>query len=500
MKNRFIKAGIVMLILALTAFALVSCSSDSNSDNNGSSGDTGNVDTFVNNLKSDNFTVQEGEFSLVDAIDLFDRGIIINCNGNNAGNPYFSYKLPPAPGQTLPNIIENLVYPLRADEALVFVGKTPPEMKYFSYRSFMVNRYFDDAGSYKKIYASMGDNINYLTINTEGTEGAPYNQRAIIITTSDRGIDARVKNAAKTAGYPETIMNTDVIPSALVNMGLSPGADYFSFLARTAEFIDEEACQEYQKNPGVRVFRITPNTQTALDPFPTPELRRRGTGTNEMDLMPSVEDLRKAILAKYSDYDAAEYQTQQWLPEAYESIQGDTDVLGESRDTSYLRTDVATEFTLSDDPNDFLIVYGVNHQATGKCIYSNFVTYGAKYFNGVASVNNDTFAGSAANYIPGNENEKYLYAWKVARNANGDLYCLEVPTGPQSYGIPLTDSIFIGFRSYVETATKVGPAYNEIIFDRVIHFTGKKNGKVFVKKNAPFHSLPLRWRKKVNLV
>ena len=479
MKRNFMKAALIVLIIALAVFSLVSCSS--NSDEEGTTESAGDVNEFVKNLEADGFTVQEGEFTLVDAIDLFNRGITPDCNANNAGNPYLACKFPEAPGQTLPNIVENLVYPLRADEALIFVGKTPPKMKYFSYRSFMVDRYYEDIDDYKKVYASLGDNINYLTIGTSGTpygaEGDPFNKDMMVISTSDRGIDSRVRQAANSAGFSDGILNTDVIPSALVNMGLSKGADYFSFLARTAEYIDEEACQAYLKNPGVRAFRITPKTQTALDPFSTPELRRRGTGTNEMDLMPAVNDLRKAILAKYSGYNAEELQAEQWIPEAYDSVQSNTNCLGESRDTTYLRTLVDEEFLLTDDPDDFLIVYGVNHYASGKAIYSNLVAYGAQYYNGVASVNNDTFAGSAAVYIPGNENEKYLYAWKVARNANGDPYCVEVPTGPQAYGVPLTDKLFVGFRSYVETATKVGPAYNEIIFDRVIHFTAKKKTK-----------------------
>ena len=475
MKKSLFKLCAVLIVLSMAAFTLISCSSDS--DDNGSTGTTGNIDSFISNLKSDDFTIQEGEFTLVDAIELFNQGLTPNCNGNNASNPYFLCKLPEAPGQTLPNRLDGLVYPLRADEAILFVGKTPPEMEYFSYRSFMVNRYYDDIQDYKKIYASLGDCTNILTISTEGTPngeaGNPYRQNFILISTADKGIDNRIRTAAKSAGYPDVTMNTDVIPSALVNMGLNYGSDTFSFLARTAMFIDEEACAQYQKNPGVRVFRITPNSTTTLDPYAPPELKRRGTGTNEMDLMPAVEDLRKAILAKYSNYDAKELQTEIWLPEAYESIQSNEDVLGESRDTAYLRTSVDDQFTLSDDPDDFLIVYGVNHQATGKATYCNFISYGAKYFNGVASENNKQFAGSAADYIPGHEKEKYLYAWKIKRNANGELHCMEVPTGPQAYGVPLTDPLYVGFRSYLEVETEVGPAYNEIIYDRVIHFTKK---------------------------
>lgn len=472
---RLLKISLIAVVLTSIPLLLFSCS---NSSTNTGEEAKGNVDTFRELLTQDGFTVQEGNFKLTDAIELFNNGITPDCNGNNSGNPYYVYQIPQAPGQTLPNQVENRVYPLRADEAIVLVGKTPPEMKYFSYCSFMTNRYFDDINNYKKIYASLGDTINYATISTEGTpggeEGNPFNQPVMIITTADKGINSRIRNAAIKAGYPEIILNTNIIPSALVNMGLDYGCDTFSFLGRTAKFIDVEACERYQQDPGVRVFRLTPIGNTALDPFPTPKLRQRGTGKSEMDMMPAVEDLRKAILAAYPDYEATELQTTQWLSEAYESIQGNENVLGESRDTSYLRTIVEDEFLLPDNPDDFLIVYGVNHEVTGKAIYSNFVIYGASYFNGVASVSSDTFLNSAADYINGHEKEKYLYAWKVKRSADGEIHCLEVPTGPQAYGIPLDSKVFVGFRAYVEPETEVGPAYNEIIYDRVIHFT-KKN-------------------------
>lgn len=441
-------------------------------------GAVGDIDLFLSGLEENGFIVQEGEFFLVDAIELFNSGIINTCNGNNAGNLYFSYKIPPGPGQTLPNLIIDLVYPLRYDEALVFAGKTPPEMKYFSYRSFMVYRYIPGINNYKKIYASLGDTINHLTISTQGTPGGegtwPFSQDAIIITTADENTDSIIRDIAENAGYPPVIINTDILPSPILNMGLHPGCDYFSFLARTAMYIDTEACEQYLQNPGVRVFRLTPKKESVPKPFSTPWLRIRGTGKTEMDLMPAVEELRNAIMTAYSNYDAVELQTVQWLPDAFQSLQTNEDMIGESRDTTYLRTGSECEFFLGDDPGDFLIVYGVNHNMSGKSIYSNFIAYGAQYLNGVASVNNFQYQGSAAQYIPGHKLEKYLYAWKISRNAGGDEYCLEVPTGPEGYGVPLSDKLFIGFRSYIETATKTGPSYGEIIYDRVIHFTPSK--------------------------
>ncbi len=49
-----------------------------------------------------------------------------------------------------------------------------------------------------------------------------------------------------------------------------------------------------------------------------------------------------------------------------------------------------------------------------------------------------------------------------------------VPVGPQRYGIDLDEKILLFFRAYLEEATMVGPAHNELIIDRVIIFSPEK--------------------------
>jgi hypothetical protein len=56
-------------------------------------------------------------------------------------------------------------------------------------------------------------------------------------------------------------------------------------------------------------------------------------------------------------------------------------------------------FTLADDADEYLIVYGVNHAATGKTIYSNFGMYGEKTINGVGAVANEALTGTAEAYL-----------------------------------------------------------------------------------------------------
>ncbi len=77
---------------------------------------------------------------------------------------------------------------------------------------------------------------------------------------------------------------------------------------------------------------------------------------------------------RYEGLRATDLKTSIWLLEGYDAIQEGIDALGENRDTA---TSAADQFTLGDDPREFVIVYGVNHAAFGKVTYNNFSIYGA---------------------------------------------------------------------------------------------------------------------------
>ena len=63
---------------------------------------------------------------------------------------------------------------------------------------------------------------------------------------------------------------------------------------------------------------------------------------------------------------------------------------------------------MGNDTNEFIIVYGVNHVATGKCTYSNFAPYGTDIWNGVGAIHDSELAGTAEEYLPDSSNAKYL--------------------------------------------------------------------------------------------
>ena len=465
----------------------------------------GDLGAFRSALERDGFAVGQGAAAVFPLIEAYEAGLIKACWGNDPTKPYLVCMVPPSPGEQVPNYKfkvgeflglkgVTILFRMRPDEALVFVGRTPPECMYYSYSGYLMEKFYGNER--RVVFADITDSLNHLTINTEGTpngsEGNPFDKNTVIVSTADKGIDERVRAAAISAGYSSSIMNTYVIPSPILKMGLEDDSDTFNFFIRPSIFKDQQAGDAYIKNPPLVILRLTPKDPVNLDPYGVPELRVRGTGKTEHDLMPTLNDLRKAILARYGDLEATDLEISDVLPEGYEAIQRGINVAGPTRDSVYLWTGGQLQFyppcpslltgeaekppqtfTLADDPNEFVIVYGVNHEVSGKATFSSFTVYGADIWNGIGGVTSDQYP-TAEEYLPGNPNAKHFYAYKIGRRCDGKN-CFRV-TGPglKAHGIELDQPIFIIFRLYLEKATKVGPAKSEILFDRAIKFSPRK--------------------------
>ncbi len=60
---------------------------------------TGSISNFISILKQKGFIVQEGKLRYLDILKLASIGKTDTAFGNNAGAPYATYLLPPAPNQ-----------------------------------------------------------------------------------------------------------------------------------------------------------------------------------------------------------------------------------------------------------------------------------------------------------------------------------------------------------------------------------------------------------------
>lgn len=418
------------------------------------------------------FTVEDKSFKAAQVVLLCCNGYIENCYGNNAGAPYM----------TLTYDVNGVAVPedqkMGPRDAIILIGKTPPPVKYFSFKSYLFARYSPSTppDDLKVLFVSLGDTINNENVRTSaGKDDSPFGKNVIVICTPDAGTDRIVRKAAKAAGFPEKMMNTDVIPASITRLGRDDRSDIFLFLHRLMLPLkgSEAAVQDYMNNPPYIAFKITPASQDrAPKPFPMPKVTPRGTGTTEMDLMPSMENLRSAILTKYDNMNAQELSTGIWLNEGLDGLQHGTNLLGEIRDTTYLSTDL---FNLADDPGEFVIVYGLNHDMTKKATYSNFSVYGDKLKIGITGRNSEDLYNTACDLLPGDPNADKFYIFKLARDCGSDpeSECLKIKPSINCPALDPDDPYFIAFRAYLEKETGTGPIWTELIYDRAIKFTPK---------------------------
>jgi len=368
-------------------------------------------------------------------------------------------------------------FKLRPDEAIVLIGLTPPPEKYFGFYPYLSTRVID--GQRRALKVSLGDAVNNATIKTIGP--SPFNSLMALIFTPDKGTDARVRAALRRAGYPQAIINTVVFPASMLNLGHGETADELDITVRNAMWEKPADGDAYINDPPLQLFRVTPRFEGPVDPFPAPPLRIRGTGQTEMDLMNKQGELRQGIIDSYAGLHAKDYLAFPSGYEGYDHLQTFFDLIGDTRDGFFLDAGYVPEFrgptdeiTLEDD--EFLMIYGVNHVATGKATYQSINVYASKLEDGKVSigvVDDRSFGGTAAPYLPpGDPAGELMYAYKVSRNCGGEPNCLQL----SSEGCPrltIDSDTFLGFmyRMYLEPATKVGAAMPEILYDRILKFS-----------------------------
>jgi hypothetical protein len=471
------------------------------------------VDVFKDALQKAHFTWQQGGFTYWDLVKEACQGTLPDTLANNPWpNVYVVLQFPPHPGVKPPPV--DRYWQLREDEAIVLVGNTPPSVQFFSYQTFMILL----PGSTKRMGAAVGDSINIGTIKTIGPD--KFNKPIVYIITGNRETERRVRAAALKAGYPDAIINVETISPVIAPLGIGDKGSWLAFGHRLAVPLDKDAVKQYAENPPYQVFRVTPDRPLKDDPEPVPVLRTRGTGHTEMALYPSLGKLRQAILDKYASKSAKELDTKVWelttpdgrdlrCEKPYVGLQRGIQPLGCTRDTNYLAT--YPNFRLRDGKDEFVIVYGVNHQTTGKATYTSFSIYADKdrwigLKDGTTTSNNydaNVKAGdSARRFLCPDDPSKcppdvqYLYAWKVARQCKAEdmPYCMQVKDefvgiDNQSYQCNLYDwyanpenppligpfdinnaDMFFLWRGYMEPDTNVGPDDNELVYDRAIYF------------------------------
>jgi hypothetical protein len=417
-------------------------------------------------LDAAGFTVQSGSFAVIDIADCCDEGK--SCSGNNPTSPYGAFYIPRAPGQTVANPNEgsnglSTAYRLSADEAVVYVGTTPPAAKYFGFTPYLMDK-ADATGVRKPVFASLSETLNNGVVLVDGS--SPFSSPFALIATADAETESKVRSALVAAGVSASSINTLVFDPALAGFGIEEASDTFGVLFRVALFDDDTKGDAYLDALPGTLLRVTPKTSATPAPLPSPLPRTKNTSNTEAALGDALDELQAAVIAANAPTPKSLVITP-GTPDPVTCIQNLSFCAGDNRDTIYPGTLPRILFAA---PEDYYVVIGVNHTALNKTSYSSFSVYAIDHLVGVASVTSKTYAGSASDYLPNHPNVDDLYAWKVARDCGTDPHCLAIPDAGCPTGVGAGKFGTITFRAYLEPGTFTAPDPATLVQDRVIYF------------------------------
>ncbi|MCA9612629.1 MAG: hypothetical protein KC586_07710, partial [Myxococcales bacterium] len=219
-----------------------------------------------------------------------------NCYANNPATPYGLIFLPPAADEALPEIPPPFLdgdlraaWRLAGDEAVVLVGRTPPESAYYGFTPYLYER----EGT--ELFASLGD-----TLNPDVVGESPFDREIAYVFVSNAALAERITRALRSVGLGDDAIFVQPIPTEYVRFGHDTAADALSFLVRTALPTDEAAMEAYRVDTPFEVFRVQGGEALEPGSLATLPIRPKGLeGVNEDDLADALDALRNAVVLRH---------------------------------------------------------------------------------------------------------------------------------------------------------------------------------------------------------
>lgn len=425
------------------------------------------------------FEVRMGEANKQFPIEFCLARYTPDANGNNVGVPYFGIQMPPPPGQDSLFSVP-LMYNVKLDEAVILIGKTPPKCKYFSYRSYLYNRYYDfpPPPERKKINASLGETTSLYRMRPDLPLDSMFSRNFAVIMAADSilAMEAKAIILAATTAIAPADIHFDILPSGdLFRCGKNLEADWTNILHRVSLFEDTVAQNDYMDHPPLEVLQVSRKFPATPGLWSIHPFLPRTSGMTEFNLFHDMELLEFGIYETYhQDYEIIWLSSTPFNLESYTAIQQGVNAFGDNHDCLYVLTN---NFLLGED--DIAMAYGVDHTQTGQAVYDNVIIYGCKYFDGFGGLTNEMMAKSARQFFQDTTVADKFYAYCFSRHPiPGNPYVFIVPTDTNNTlsGINLDDSAFLCTRLYVNSVTKIGPDPLEVIIDRFVLLRPKTSG------------------------
>lgn len=362
----------------------------------------------------------------------------------------------------------NGTWRLGPQDALAWLGCTPPQAKYFSWRSYLGVRTQPPT----ELGASLGDSANQLVFNTSrGNGAAAFNSTALLVTTADASTAAAVAGAFVGAGHAASAVNLDALPSAVVRLGYAATDDILYMSLRLSLPADARASAAYLA-ASWPVYRLTAPVGAVPVPLPTAADRPRGRSHPEARLAPSLAALIASTAAAWSAAGYTLSTSTALMPfnkTGWDCIAEGSNCQGDNHDALYSVQRPGMTLLLN---SSVMVVVGVNHVPAAGVTYVNVDVNDELTLDAPVAISDAAFAGSAVHFGgPGQPDAALLYAYAISRDCSAaaavaGAYCMEVSAA----ALPLTHPLGVIERAYLQADARTGPAAEELLSATVLHF------------------------------
>jgi len=422
------------------------------------------------------------------------------CYGNNPASPYGLYTLPTIEGEWIDDDINEGrmgtnhskqlgEHRIRGDEAIIFLGKTPPKSAYYGYTHYLKRRKLNDGGNVT-IFGSLSDSLNptnlKLARSMHGSFEDSFDKDVVIIATPHRDVYSAVEDALKKAGVSSNIMNLQAISPELFRWGLGKEADTLSFLNRVAFIENDESADDYLNDPKSIIFRVTPRVEkNVTDPYVKPTRAPRTMVTNEHYLEHTLNKLEDAVLKTYSPNIIHAADVKDFPLVGQSCMFGERCIMNEkpcyadNGDATYFAS--YPEQTITD--NQFYVIIGVDHMRSSTGAKYSSVVVGSTIKNlGIEGFNSiEHMESSSSVYLDVlHEHRDSVYAMTVRRDCTDHDFCLEIGNG--LLGLPDEEPPNFLFRTYLHKHGSVGAPVDSLLMDRLFFVDPDSNRTSAISK------------------
>ena len=503
-----------------------------------------NITTIKNNFEN----IQNGKFRFWQTTDclsiLYEKSPFINYDGcyfQNPDAPYGLMLFPPHVDEIPDNYYgfpindsDNFTgtWHMKANEAIILLGTTPPECKYFSFSNYLYSRHFPkdwkpspgfmeqqhylncpdgNEADRCEIFASLDDSINLdRGLNLSKNK---FNSSFALILAQSKEATIYARKGLIEAGVSEDLISNYSFPASKLNLGINTHDDTFITVMRTAFYTDLNQANNYFKSVPFRVMRMELK-DNKITPYNRKKLVNRKTKYNDASKAGvTLSQMKRVVINVVKSVIRNITNSNNWYIQITDTVSGVPDngfdcinkgrmCLADCRDTLYpfstkiyrkskicqlenITCNGVMDGKLTNDESDVLITIGINHALTEMSSYTSMSIYDATYLWGVYTVGDEMLNDTVWKYINFSDYNDdislqvlpYIYVYEIRRSCKNVTNCINVPSTPSSNVkavIPLNDPVVVTERMYNNPITHVGPELEDTILPYIVHLREKK--------------------------